>query len=127
VKAGLKQYMPVLGMVLATVLSALFTAMQDNILSASEGMFLMISLSGAVTTYVVPRFSDVNWLKILMSGVTAALATAVALVSDGLNGQDWVMIAIQLLAGLGIVTMTNSAVPETPPQEPSAVRAQASG
>lgn len=126
-KAGLKQYMPVLGMVLATVLSALFTAMQDNILSASEGMFLMISLSGAVTTYVVPRFSDVNWLKILMSGVTAALATAVALVSDGLNGQDWVMIAIQLLAGLGIVTMTNSAVPETPPQEPSAVRAQASG
>jgi hypothetical protein len=32
-----------------------------------------------------------------------------------------------LLAGLGIVTMTNSAVPETPPQEPSAVRAQASG
>ena len=61
-KAGLKQYMPVLGMVLASVLSALYTSLQDSALSAGEGMFLMISLSGAVTTYVVPRFTDLGLL-----------------------------------------------------------------
>lgn len=125
---ALKQYLPSLGMVLATVLGVLYTAMQDNVLSLSEFLMLMISLAGAVTTYIVPRAESIPWLKILMAGVTAALTFAVSALVDGsISTQEWVMVGIQLLAGLGLVASTNAQVPITKDIEPPGVRARASG
>lgn len=113
---ALKQYLPVLGMVLATVLGTLYTAVADSRLDLTEALTLAISLCGALTTYVVPRLQSAMWLKLAVSGVTAALVFAVSALVDGaISPQEWVMIVIQLLAGLGIVAATNKYVPVTPP------------
>ena len=112
---ALKQYLPVLGMVLATVLGTLYSAVADNVLSLTEFLTIAISLVGALTTYVVPRLQTMPWLKVLLAGVTAALVFAVSALVDGsISSQEWVMIFIQLLAGLGIVAVTNKNVPVTP-------------
>lgn len=116
---ALKQYLPVLGMVLATVLGALYVAVQDNTLSLSEILALAISLCGALTTYVVPRLETMQWLKVAVAGVTAALVFAVSALADGsISMSEWVQVGIQLLAGLGIVAMTNSNVPVTANRTP---------
>ena len=112
---ALKQYLPALGMVLATVLGALYVAVSDNRLTLVETLTLLVSLCGAFTTYVVPRLQSLPWLKILISGVTAALVFAISALADGgLSMSDWVQVAIQLLAGLGVVALTNQHVPVTP-------------
>jgi hypothetical protein len=111
---ALKQYLPSLGMVLATVLGALYVAVGDNRLTLTEALTLAVSLCGAITTYIVPRLETVQWLKIAVSGVTAALVFAIAALADGsISMADWVQVGIQLLAGLGIVAMTNQHVPVT--------------
>lgn len=116
---ALKQYLPVLGMVLATVLGALYVAVQDNVLTLSEILALAISLCGALTTYVVPRLETMQWLKVAVAGVTAALVFAVSALADGsISMSEWVQVGIQLLAGLGIVAMTNSNVPVTANRTP---------
>lgn len=108
----IKVYLPYLGMVLATVLNTLYTSAQDNRLSLAEGLMLLLSLAGAITTYVVPRLPNAPWLKTLMAGITAALVAIVAAFSDNvMSMQDWIMVAIQLLVGLGIVVGTSKNVP----------------
>lgn len=112
---ALKQYLPALGMVLATVLGVLWAAVADNQLSLTEFLTIVISLVGALTTYVVPRLESALWLKTALAGVTAALVFAVSALVDGVvTPQEWVMVLIQLLAGLGIVAVTNKNVPVTP-------------
>lgn len=111
----LKQYLPALGMVLATILGTLYAAVADNSLSLTEFLTIIISLVGALTTYVVPRLESALWLKTALAGLTAALVFAVSAVVDGvISPQEWVMVGIQLLAGLGIVAATNKNVPVTP-------------
>ena len=108
----IKPYLPSLGMVLATVLGALYAAFADNTLSLTEFLTLVISLVGAITTYIVPRLPQAPWLKTLLAGVTAALVFAVAALVDGeISSQEWVMVFIQLLAGLGIVAATSKNAP----------------
>ena len=112
---AVKQYLPVLGMVLAVILNALYVAFQDGRLSLTEFLSIAIALAGAITTYVVPRLQNAQWLKTLCAGVTAALVFAVSALVDGsISGQEWVMVLIQLLAGLGIVAATSKHVPITP-------------
>lgn len=111
----LKQYLPALGMVLATILGTLYASVADNSLSLTEFLTIIISLVGALTTYVVPRLESALWLKTALAGLTAALVFAVSAVVDGvISPQEWVMVGIQLLAGLGIVAATNKNVPVTP-------------
>lgn len=111
---ALKQYLPTLGMVLATVLGVLYTAFADSQLTVGEILALALSLCGAVTTYVVPRLHTMLWLKTAVAGVTAALVFMVSAVAEGpMTAQSWVMVFIQLLAGLGIVAVTNKNVPVT--------------
>lgn len=125
---GLRQYLPALGMVLATVLGVGYTALQDNSISATEFFMIMTSLCGAVSTYIVPRVSTHKWLKPAVAALTAAVnAGAAAIVTPGISMQEWVMIGIQVLVGLGIVASTNANVPLTAPGEPLAIRRQASG
>jgi hypothetical protein len=126
---SIKQYLPALGMVAATLLSSLWVALGDNVISASEWFVVTASGLGAFATYIVPRVSEgLPWLKIAVSGVTAAVVAAgAAFASNGISGQEWMMIGTQLLVGLGIVVGTGKQVPITPPAEPYAVRRQASG
>lgn len=113
---ALKQYLPALGMVLATVLGVLYSAFADSQLTLGEILALAVSLCGAVSTYIIPRLHSMLWLKTAVSGLTAALVFMVSAVADGpMTAQSWVMVAIQLLAGLGIVAVTNKNVPITRP------------
>ena len=112
---NIKQYLPVFGMLLAAVLQALYTAVGDNRLTMVEVLTLFLALTGAVTTYVVPRLESATWLKPVTAGATAAGVAAVAGLSDGaLSAQDWVTVGIQLLVGFGVVFATNKEVPVTP-------------
>jgi hypothetical protein len=124
---GIKQYLPVLGMVLATFLSTFYIALGDNTIDASEWFMVATAGCGAASTYVVPRFVELTWLKPLVAGITAALSAAgAAFITSGISAQEWVVVGIQLLGGLGVV-LSNSQVPLTPAVEPSPLRAQASG
>lgn len=112
---NIKQYLPVFGMLFAAVLQALYTAVGDNRLTTVEVLTLFLALTGAVTTYVVPRLESATWLKPVTAGATAAGVAAVAGLSDGaLSAQDWVTVGIQLLVGFGVVFATNKEVPVTP-------------
>ena len=116
---ALKQYLPVLGMILAVVLQALWIAFQDGRLSLTEFLTVAIALVGAITTYVVPRLQGALWLKTALAGITAVLVFLVSAVVDGsISPQEWIQTAIQLLAGLGIVAATNKHVPVTPAVDP---------
>lgn len=113
----IKEYLPVLGMLLATVLQVLYVALQDNVVTGVEALNLFIALVGAVTLYVVPRFPGVLWLKPVVAAITAALMVfADAMLSVGISPQTWVMAGIQFLVGLGIVAATNKNVPLTLPK-----------
>lgn len=117
---ALKQYLPLFGMVLAVVLQALYTSIQDGALSLTEFLTIAIALTGAIATYVVPRLEGATWLKPLTAGVTAALVFLISALVDGtISAQEWTMCAIQVLAGLGIVAVTNSNVPITPARTPT--------
>lgn len=109
---SIKQYLPILGMVLAAVLNVLYLALQDGALSAVEILNLVIALCGAIVLYVVPRFPGLTWLKPLTAAVTAAVMVLIdAIQGGGITQSTWVMAAIQFLVGLGIVAATNSNVP----------------
>ncbi|MGB4951035.1 MAG: hypothetical protein WBO55_10425 [Rhizobiaceae bacterium] len=111
--AGLKQYFPVLGMVLATLLGSFYVALGDNIVDSSEMFIIAVSLCGAITVYVVPRFEQYPWLKPAVAAVSAALVAAgAAFATDGISAQEWMFIATQVLAALGVVVTTKS-VPST--------------
>lgn len=111
----IKQYLPTLGMVLAAVLQALYTSLQDNRLSISEVLVLFYALTGAITLYVVPKAESATWLKPAIAAVTAGIVALQTALGDGvLSAQDWVQIAIQIFVGLGIVAVTNKEVPVTP-------------
>jgi hypothetical protein len=112
----IKQYLPVLGMVLAAVLNVLYVAYADNTITLYEGLNLILAVLGAVTLYVVPRAPGVLWLKPAVAAATAALMVVVdAVASSGINSQTWIMAGIQALVGLGIVAATNKNVPLTQP------------
>lgn len=118
----LKQYLPALGMVLATVLGSFYVALQDNTINASEWFMVGSSGLGAVTVYIVPRVHEFPLLKTIVAGLTLAFSAAgAAFITDGISGQEWVLIVLQLLAGLGVVA-TGKQVPLTPDQPPAPVR-----
>jgi hypothetical protein len=124
---AIKQYLPSLGLVLVTVLGAAYTAMQDNKIDASEFFMLATAFCTAVTTYIVPRATGAKWLKPAVAFVGAALTTAgAAFITDGINAQEWVLIALQALGALGVAG-TNGQVPLSPSAAPAPARAQASG
>lgn len=124
---SIKQYLPSLGLVLATVLGAGYTALQDNRIDASEFFMILTTFCTAFTTYIVPRAAGARWLKPATAVVGAVITTlGAAFITDGISGQEWVLVALSGLAALGVLG-TNAQVPLTPAGEPRAVRAQASG
>ena len=124
---GVKQYLPVLGMVLATLLGAFYIALGDNKIEPSEWFMIVTQMTGSVTVYVVPRLATLTWLKPAVAAVTVGVSTAgAAFITDGISSQEWMNIGITVLGALGVV-VTNSQVPVTPIAEPRAVRRQASG
>lgn len=124
---AIKQYLPSLGLVLVTVLSAGYTALQDNRIDASEVFMLLTTFCTAVGTYIVPRAAGARWLKPAVAALGALVNTlGAAFITDGISGQEWVLIVLSVLGALGVIG-TNGQVPLTPPVEPRAVRAQASG
>jgi hypothetical protein len=124
---SIKQYLPSLGLVLATVLGAGYTALQDNRIDASEFFMILTTFCTAVTTYIVPRAAGARWLKPAVAAVGAVITTlGAAFITDGISGQEWVLVVLSGLAALGVLG-TNGQVPLTPSGGPSPVRAQASG
>jgi 4-hydroxybenzoate polyprenyltransferase len=111
----LRQYLPSLGMALAAVLSILYTAFQDDRLSLTEVLNLLIAAVGAFVTFILPRLEGFQWLKAVCSAVTAGLVFLVSAFADGagVSGQEWVMLGIQVLVGLGIVAGFTKDVPIT--------------
>lgn len=125
---GIKQYLPSLGMLLATLLSAFYIALGDNVVSASEWFMVTAQGLGGITVYIVPRLATVTWLKPAVAAATLGVSAAgAAFITDGINAQEWIVIAIQALAGLGIVLSSNGEVPMTLEADTNRVRRQASG
>lgn len=118
--AALKQYLPVLGMVLAAVLQTFMVAATDGKLSLTDFLTVAIAFLGALTTYVVPRLERFPWLKPVVAALTAALVFLVsALVDDHISVDEWMNTVVQLIAGLGIVAVGNKHVPVTPDVAPT--------
>lgn len=111
----LRQYLPVLGMILATILHVVYTAVADDVITALEALNICVALLGSILTYVVPRLPGLWWLKPAVAALTAGLLVFVNVFqNDGVvTTQTWVQAGIQILVGLGIVVATNSEVPET--------------
>lgn len=123
----IKQYLPSLGLVLATVLGAGYTALQDNRIDASEFFMILTALCTATTTYIVPRAVGARWLKPAVATAGAVISAAgAAFITSGISAQEWVLVILAGLAALGVIG-TNGQVPLTPSRTPSPVREQASG
>lgn len=109
--SAIKEYLPSLGLVIASVLSALSVALGDDRLQLGEALGLGVVLTTAVATYIVPRAPRATWLK---PGVAAAGALFGALVmyltDNELTVSEWPLVALAVLGALG-VAVTNKQVP----------------
>jgi hypothetical protein len=112
--AALKQYLPTIGLIIATVASVFVTSASDNVLTGTEIGNLFLALLGAVARYLVPRLpGKVGYaLKPVITFATAALQAALSYTSNGISMSEWAMVALTALAALGVVA-TNKYVPTT--------------
>lgn len=109
---ALKQYLPAIGMVVAAVVTYLVSALSDDSLSTQELGTVVLTLTGAVAVYIVPRFQSVGWLKPAIAAVTAAVTAWTAAATDGITSTEYLGILLAVLGALGVLA-TNSQVPVT--------------
>ena len=106
--AALKQYLPTIALIVASVLSVFVTASSDNILSGTEIGNLFLALLAAVMLYLVPKLPGaVGYL--LKTGITAATAilqAALSFSSNGITMNEWAQVGLTALAALGVVAST---------------------
>lgn len=109
--SSLKEYLPSLGLVLASVLSALAVALGDDRLQLGEALGLGVVLTTAVATYIVPRAQNATWLKPAVAAVGALFGALVMYLTDNeLTSAEWPLVALAVLGALGVV-VTNGGVP----------------
>jgi hypothetical protein len=111
---ALKQYLPALSLVLATVLSALAAAWTDDRVTTPELLSLAVTALTAFSVYVVPRAVEAPWLKPAVAAVLAGVNAFQAFLTDGVSKAEWVLVALAILGALGVV-VTNGQVPVTEP------------
>lgn len=113
----LKQYLPLLGAVFVVVLQSVYSALADDVLSTVEILNVIIALTAALTTYVIPRLEGgLAWAKPAVSAVAAGVMVLVDALSGSagsITSATWVMALIQLVLGSGLVLLTQSNVPLT--------------
>lgn len=108
----IRPYLPVIGMILATVLQALIGVVNDG-LTTPELFTVVLAGLGAFAVYVVPALAQFPWLKTVVSAVTAA----VVVLNDALTGgghidtQVLLTAAVALIMGLGVVAKTQKFTP----------------
>ena len=119
--AVLKQYLPVIALVVASLLSALQAASSDNVITGTELVNLIVATLGAIVLYVVPRLPGrVGYvLKTIVVFLIAALQALVSVMSDGVTLNEWTMIGLTALAAIGVAASTKY-VPETVPVQANA-------
>lgn len=112
----LRQYFPILGLVLASVISVFVTASTDNVITATELGNIVLALLGAVALYVVPRLpgSAGYYTKTAITVLTAVAQGVLSFMSDGITMNEWAQVALTVLAAVGVVATTKF-VPEMEP------------
>jgi hypothetical protein len=119
----LRQYFPILGLVLASVISVFVTASTDNIITATELGNIVLALLGAIALYVVPRLpgSAGYYTKTAITVLTAIAQGVLSFMSDGITMNEWAQVALTVFAAVGVVATTKF-VPETEPVPAEQVR-----
>lgn len=106
--AVLKQYLPTIAVIVASVLSVFVTAATDNVLTGTEVGNLFLATLGGVLIYLVPKLpGSVGYM--LKTGVTVAIAIVQAVLSFSSNGislSEYGQIGLTALAALGVVATT---------------------
>lgn len=118
----LRQYFPILGLVLVQVISVFVTASTDNAISPTELGNLVLSLFGAILLYVVPRLpGNAGYaLKTAIVVLTALVQGILSFMSDGITLNEWSQILLTLFAAVGVVASTKF-VPETQPAKAAVI------
>lgn len=108
----LKQYLPSLGLVLATLLGSFVVQASDNELTLGEMLTLGSVFATAAATYIVPRAENATWLKPAVAVLGAIFTTVHAHLSGGISTSEWGLVGLAALGALGVV-VTNKNVPLT--------------
>lgn len=118
----LRQYFPIIGLVLASVVSVFVTAATDNVITSTELGNLVLALLGAVLLYVVPRLHGGLgfWLKTIITLLTAAMQAWLSFLSNGITMAEWGQILLTAFAAVGVAATTKF-VPVTRPTQAPAV------
>lgn len=74
----------------------------DGGVDVSEGVAIAIGVVTAVMTWLIPLAPGVKWTKTAVGAVLAALQVAATVVTDGVDSNDWLLIAFALLSAAGI-------------------------
>lgn len=101
----MNNYLKPLGMVAATILSAVVAALTgDQALSPTEWLNVALVAVGAVGTAVVPELDKgiARYAKPLVAVGAAVLTLATNLIIGGVDLSEWLQLAIAGLGALGI-------------------------
>ena len=103
-----RQYFPILGLVLASVISVFVTASTDNVITGTELGNLVLALLGAIGLYVVPRLagSAGYYTKTAITVLTALAQGILSFMSNGISANEWAQIALTVFAAVGVVATT---------------------
>lgn len=108
----LKPYLPVIGMILATVLQALISVVDGGVTSA-EVLTVVLAGLGAFAVYAVPALAQFPWMKTVISALFAAAVVLNDALTNGgtLDAQVFLTAAVALIMGLGVVAKTQKYTP----------------
>jgi len=108
----IKELLPALGLVVASVAGALAAVLTDNQITTPELLGLTLLVLAGFTTYIVPRVEGVTWLKPAIAAAFAGVEALGAVLSDGISGSEWVLVGAAVVGAVN-VAVTNRLVPIT--------------
>lgn len=96
----LKTYGKSIAAILALVVSGLVAGLQDNVLTGSETINVVIQLLGACAVFAAPQVPGSRYTKIILAVLTAAATAAASVVMGGFTTGEILQVGIAALGAL---------------------------
>jgi len=109
------QYLKMLAMVVATVLSGLVAALAVPPITSQEWINIAILGVGALGVFAAPNVPGANYTKIILAALAAVLTLAVNLIAGGLDLSEVLQLVLAALGAVGVYALGNERGPQTVP------------
>ena len=107
----MRAYAKAIAMIVATILAALVSALNDGGITATEWINVAIAAVTAASVFAAPNVPGARYTKAILAVLGAVLAALVSAISDGISASEWLNLALIALGALGVYTFKNDPAP----------------